>query len=240
MSVEKRNQWKIAVGVAVVAGLLVGFGCAGAKVSTQHRAVTDAQIMRPSTIVVYDFAVNPGDVIADTFGMEFSSGPGTADERNTLGYETADALSTKLVTELLNRGIRAMRAIPGQPFPPNALVVKGQFVTINEGDRAKRLTIGFGAGTSHLVARVQVFQAVEWGLRRVAIIEAEAHGSKMPGMAVPLAAGAAAGSAAISVVVSGGMNIVKEKRGGMDADASHMAEEIAERAKAFYERQGWL
>ena len=40
--------------------------------------------------------------------------------------------------------------------------------------------------------------------------------------------------------ISGGMNIVKEARGSMDADAGHMTKEIAERAEAFYKRQGWL
>ena len=62
----------------------------------------------------------------------------------------------------------------------------------------------------------------------------------MPGMVIPVAGGAAAGTAATSAAISGGMNIAKEKRGGMDADASHMAEEIADRTEAFYKRQGWL
>jgi hypothetical protein len=32
----------------------------------------------------------------------------------------------------------------------------------------------------------------------------------------------------------------RELSGGMDADAGRLAEEIAERAEAFYKRQGWL
>jgi hypothetical protein len=136
--------------------------------------------------------------------------------------------------------MQAMRAAADGFIPLDALVVKGQFVTIDEGDRAKRLTIGFGAGTSHLVARVQVYQMTNTGLRRAVEIEAKAHGSKAPGMAIPVAGGAAMGTAATSAAISGGMNLVKEKRGGMDADAGHMAEEIAERAKAYYERRGWL
>ncbi len=46
-----------------------------------------------------------------------------------------------------------------------------------------RMVIGFGVGSSKLVARVQVYQAARWGLRRIA----EATGSKTPGVAVPLA-----------------------------------------------------
>ena len=51
------------------------------------------------------------------------------------------------------------------------------------GSRLKRMVIGFGAGSSKLVARVQVYQALDWGRRRIA--EATATGSKAPGMAVP-------------------------------------------------------
>ena len=102
------------------------------------------------------------------------------------------------------------------------------------------MVIGFGAGSSKLVAQVQVYQALEWGLRRIAEAEATATGSKAPGMAVPLGAGAAVGTMAMSAAISGGMNVVKEVRGGMDADAGRMAEQIAKRAEAYYRRQGWL
>jgi hypothetical protein len=59
-------------------------------------------------------------------------------------------------------------------------------------------------------------------------------------MAVPVGVGAVAGAAARSAVISGGMNIVQEVTGGLEADAGRIAEEIAKRAEAFYKRQGWL
>jgi hypothetical protein len=245
MLVEKRIRWRVArwqvgVGLAVLAGLLFAFGCAGAKVSTGRRAVPDAEIARPSTIVVHDFAVSSSEVVADTFGPEFTSGPGDTSERAILGQNTANALAEKLVAELRDRGIRAERASSNSAPPVSALVIKGQFVTVDEGDRMKRMTIGLGAGTSHLIARVQVYQMTERGLRRIVQAEAKAHGSKMPGMAVPMVGGAAMGTLAVSAAISGGMNIIKEGRASMDADAGRMAEEIAERAEAFYKRQGWL
>jgi hypothetical protein len=43
-----------------------------------------------------------------------------------------------------------------------------------------------------------------------------------------------------SAAISGGMNITKEVRGSMDADAGYMAKEIADRTQAFYERRRWL
>ena len=104
----------------------------------------------------------------------------------------------------------------------------------------KRFLIGLGAGTSNLTAHVQVYQMTERGLRRIVKAEAKASGSKTPGVAIPMAGGAAMGNLAMSAAISTGMNIVKEGRTSMDADAGHMAEEIAERAEAFYKKQGWL
>ncbi len=122
----------------------------------------------------------------------------------------------------------------------HALIVRGQFITIEKGSRFKRMVIGFGAGSSELRARVQVFQVTERGLHRIVEAEAEAKGSRAPGMAVPVGAGAAMGNAATSAMVSGGMNVVDEARGIANPDATRLAEKIAERAKAFYTRQGWL
>ena len=102
------------------------------------------------------------------------------------------------------------------------------------------MVIGFGAGSSKLQVRAQAYQATEYGLRRLAEAEVDSGGSKMPGMAVPMAGGAAMGTLATSAVISGGMNIVKEAHGAMRDDAGRIAEEIANRAQAFYERQGWL
>ena len=124
--------------------------------------------------------------------------------------------------------------------PLHALVLRGQFLTINKGSRIKRMVIGFGAGSSELQVRVQAYQATEYGLRRLAEAEVDSHGSKMPGMAVPMVGGAAIGTLATSAVISGGMNILKEASGAMHDDAGRIAKEIANRAQAFYERQGWL
>ena len=85
----------------------------------------------------------------------------------------------------------------------------------------------------------QAYQATQYGLRRIAGAEVASHGSRMPGMAVPMVGGAIAGTAATSAVISGGMNITKEVRGAMRDDAGRIAEEIASRAEAFYKRQGW-
>ncbi len=227
-------------GILILGLTVIGMGCASAGVTSVTKASDGSMMRRPGVLLVYDFAVAANDVMIDTLGAQFMSEGEKLTEKEQTARATANAFSVALVEQLQKDGINAQRAERGDIPPLHALVLKGQFITIDEGSRAKRMVIGFGAGSSELRARVQAYQATESGLRRIAEAEAEATGSKMPGMAIPVAGGAAMGSAATSAVISGGMNIAKEAGGAINPDTKRMAEEIAERAKAFYVRQGWL
>jgi hypothetical protein len=224
----------------VVLALCVSLACASAKVKNVQRYAEGERLPQPGVLLVYDFAVTPDDVVVDTLGSEFGRSTSPSSKQVQAARQVAASLSTQLVSKLLERGVNAARATRERVPPVNAMVLKGEFVSIDKGSRVKRLVIGFGAGSSELRVRARVYQATATGLRRIARAEAEATGSKTPGMAVPVGAGAAVGSAATSAVVSGGMNVVKEVRGGGDADAGRLADEIAERAEAFYRRQRWL
>ena len=218
---------------AAVAAAVVLMGCAGASVDSTRLVPED--LPKPSIILVYDFTVDPADLEDADASAEAPSA-----EELELGRATAASLSEQLVAKLQEAGIPAARESELKPARRNAVLIRGQFLDVDKGSRLKRVVIGFGAGSSKLEARVQAYQALEGGTRRIAEAEAVATGSKMPGMAIPVAGGAAAGTAAVAAGVSGGMNIAKETRGGMDADAGHMAEQIAERIIAYYERNGWL
>ncbi|MBW2495046.1 MAG: DUF4410 domain-containing protein [Deltaproteobacteria bacterium] len=220
--------------------IAIAMGCASARVTSTPEPGDPGMLPRPSVIYIYDFAVSPNDVVIDTLGAEFTSESEELTKEKKQAYATADALSKAIVEQLQKQGINAQRAKDGDIPPLNALVLKGQFITIDKGSRFKRMVIGFGAGSSELRANVQAYQATARGLHPIAEAVAEAKGSKAPGMAIPVAGGAAMGSAATSAIVSGGLNVARETRAAMSPDVKRMAEKIAERAKAFYVRQGWL
>ena len=213
----------------------LALGCAKARLDV-IQAAPAGPMVKPPVVLVYDFAVTPEEALTDSFGT-YSERAGEAESKEIqLAHATAVSLSEQLVAKLQKKGIAAERALDDRAPPLHAFVVRGQFLDVDKGSRLKRMVIGFGAGSSKLVARVQVYQAVPWGLRRIAEAEAVASGSKMPGMALPVGIAATVTSA----VISGGMNVLKEVRGGMDADAGRMAEQIAKRAEAYYRSQGWL
>jgi hypothetical protein len=227
-------------GILILGLTAIGLGCASAGVTPVAGTADQSMLPRPGVVLIYDFAVHANDVMVDSLGAEFMSEGEKLTEEEQTARATANAFSVTLVELLRKEGINAQRANDRDVPALNAILIKGQFVSIDKGSRFKRMVIGFGAGSSEISAHVQVYQATEHGLRRIVAAEAKATGSKMPGMAVPVAGGAIMGSAATSAIISGGMNIAKETSGAMNPDAKRMAEKIAERAKSFYVRQGWL
>ncbi|MCH8891456.1 MAG: DUF4410 domain-containing protein [Myxococcales bacterium] len=140
----------------LISGLTaVGMGCASAGVTSVVRPSDGSMLQRPGVLLVYDFAVAANDVMIDTLGAQFMSEGEKLTEKEQTARATANAFSVALVEQLRNDGINAQRAERGDIPPLHALVLKGQFITIDEGSRAKRMVIGFGAGSSELRARAR-------------------------------------------------------------------------------------
>src|SRR5437899_10422444 len=68
-------------------------------------------------------------------------------------------------------------------------MVKGQFVSIDEGNRTERVLLGLGAGRTGVQASVQVYEITPEGMRNVESLQADAKSSYKPGMALMMGAG---------------------------------------------------
>src|SRR5262245_27185251 len=119
--------------------LLLIVGCGPASV--QRVSGPTGQLPRPDRILVYDFAVTPDEVRLDSgVGSQLvqlfgSTDPGTSRtaEEIKIGHAVANAVAAALVNELNKYGLPAARAL-GPPTPGGRLLmVKGQFVSIDEG-----------------------------------------------------------------------------------------------------------
>ncbi len=103
------------------------------------------------------------------------------------------------------------------------------------------MLIGFGAGSAGLETLVEGYVVTTRGLVPLGSAQIETSGGKMPGMLVPMGAGAAAGNVARSVAISGSSNILQE--GGsesLEGAAKRTAKEIAEVIVKAYKERGWL
>ena len=129
----------------------------------------------------------------------------------------------------------------GLPPQLNDLILSGAFVSIDQGSRAKRMLIGFGAGAAELQTHVEGSQVTPTGPRRLGSAEFKSQGGKMPGMLVPVAGGAAAGAATRSAVISGGLNVAQEAAPEtLMAAAKRTAKEITELIERGFARRGWI
>jgi len=86
-----------AVLVALIALFLVG--CAGGS-AKQVSSRGDEPVPRPPVFLIYDFAVDPEDVMVDTAGLTSGDEASTA-ERLSEGKEWASALSESLVRQFV-------------------------------------------------------------------------------------------------------------------------------------------
>ncbi len=225
------------IGMAFVLPIVAG--CASSKVEGVRRYVAGERLPRPGVVLVYDFAVVPKDVEVDQLGPDIVERQAYASEQIDVGRAAAKALSEALVKEIQALGMRAERASASTPVPRNALLIKGQFVSVDEGDRLKRMVIGFGAGSSEVKTRFYVYQQTAEGPRLLGEAKTVASGSKKPGIAGPAAVAGATGQVA-GVVVGGVTGGVSEIRGGVQADAKRTAETIAEKLSEGFKRQGWM
>jgi hypothetical protein len=196
-------------------------------------------VPRPPVFLIYDFAVDPEDVMVDTAGLT-SGDEASMAKRLSEGKEWANALTESLVRQFVEEGITSRRATGSTHIPLNAIAVKGQFISIDEGDEIKRTTIGFGAGAEDVSVMVQVYQMKKAGLMRISEIEAEGHGRKTPGVAGPAAVAVGAGMVA-GLVVSSAMNVKSEAvDGSMQTTVDDIAEELVQRGVNYYKKRGWL
>ncbi len=232
-----------AIGVLLISLVCLGnlAGCASSDVSS--RRTYEGEIAKPARVVVYDFSATPQDVPADSVlaGQFAQREAPQSEEEIALGRDLGARVAKRLVENLNALGIVAERAADGAVPQLGDGVIRGAFVSIDQGSRVKRMLIGFGAGAAELRTVVEGYQLRQTGLYPLGSAEIAAGGGKMPGVLVPVGVGAAAGRAATSAVIAGGANLVQEIGPETIESASlRTAEEIAKIVEEAYRKRGWL
>lgn len=230
---------------------LAGIWClallAGCTSSSSQLETGSSELPRPQVVVVQDFAVAPGEVqldpglsgtIDETLGANHGA-PRTAQELQ-VGRQAANAMADKLVAEIRDLGLPAQR---GHGLPPGlqtGLIITGQFVAVDQGNRTERVTLGLGAGRSDVRVRAQVFDVTPQGRRLADEIEVDAKSGLQPGMAETMGVGALTGHFLVSTLVSGGLQVADESLGtSVVADTDRASKGIAKQLASFFGKQGW-
>jgi hypothetical protein len=155
--------------------------------------------------------------------------------------DTQAALADHIVDRLQKYGLPAEVAMT-MPSGSNDLLVQGQIVSIDQGNRTRRLLIGLGAGKSTVSADAQLYHLTATAAPRfVTAFEGKADSGRMPGAAETMGAGAAAQRIGTSAVLTGATHAGAETRRTSDtAEAGSLANEIALRVGQLAVAQGWI
>jgi len=227
-----------------VSSLLVLAGCSSTQVTERQSNMGDERIARPDRILVYDFGSTPEDVPADSSIADQISEPSTppTDEQLEMGRKLGAEVAKQLAAEISAMGLPGLRAID-QPSPrPGDLVIRGYFLSADEGSTAKRMLVGFGSGAADLKTFVEGYRMTDRGLRLLG--SGEIHsGAKggTPGLFVPLAVTIATANP-IGLVVGGAVKVAGEASGSstIEGSAKRTADLIAKELRPKFEQQGWI
>lgn len=216
--------------------LLVG----NAKVETITSYNGSALLPKPNQIVVYDFTVPTNVVTMDEsmaarlrrrhlerLGMNSNS------SSEAVAQEVQASFSKALVKELQKTSIPAETAAgTDTPSPAHTLIIQGEFTAINEGNKSKRVMIGFGRGASDVQAHVTVSLTGNAQPIMLSEFKLNSASGKKPGAAATMGVGSAgAGVAAGSV---------GDTKATVQADASRMAQAVAKQIQSLMTAQKWI
>jgi hypothetical protein len=230
---------------SIVGCVIVLFtGCASTNVTSDGEY--EGFLPKPRQVLVYNFAVSPDEVTldsgvgADIQGLVEKAPPRTDQER-AIGRQVADALANHLVTEIQALGLPASRASGPPPAGGNTLEIKGQFISIDEGDQTERVVIGLGLGRTDVKTMTQVYEHRNGTNILVNQFGINARSGDKPGAAETMGAGAVAGHLVVSAVVSSGVAVGSEAfSANVDADAGRTARKIATQLKDLFLTQCWI
>jgi hypothetical protein len=226
---------------ALLLAVLVVTGCASTEV-TERQRYEGAKLARPDRIIVYDFTANPADVPPESaFAGKMVGAPTPPPQQLELGRKLGAEVAKDLVADLQGMGLPAVQAA-GQPAPRvNDIVLRGYFVSVDEGSATQRVLVGFGAGAAELKTAVEAYQMTARGLHPLARGEIKSGGGELPGMVVPLAVVAATANP-IGLIVGGTAKATGEVTGSdtIEGAAKRTADEIAVQLKTAAQEQGWI
>ncbi|MGH6893191.1 MAG: DUF4410 domain-containing protein [Dongiaceae bacterium] len=224
--------------------ILLFAGCAFTNKEPMQQPAEDTRLPYPRAIYVYEFAVSPAELRpGSSAAKRLSAGvddPQGTPKREKLERKIADLLATRLVANLQELGLPAVRWRGTPPKNKDAYIVEGQFLTIDEANALGGMIIGFGLGGAELRVSAQAYYLDGKRKKLLGRAEVNSETSKKPGLAAVLPAGAAASGAATAAAVSTGVGVVTKIDTQVRSGAEDTAKAIVRMLTPKMKAQGWL
>ena len=213
-------------------------GCASSDVTEQQDAVDMEKVARPDRIIVYDFAATPTDISATAAitGYYDKREIAQTEQEIELGRRLGAQVADKLVIRLRKIGMHTHKYVAGREPDLGDAVIVGQFISIDEGRRGKRVVIGFGSGSGELSVHVEGYLVTQTGHQQLGFRQVETSGGRMPGLSLPLAARSPIGLAANTALT------IRGEKGAetLEAAADRAADQVADELTEIFRKRGWM
>jgi Domain of unknown function (DUF4410) len=211
-----------------------------AKVEIIKRYSGSELLPKPEMVVIRDLAV-PAEAITTDESLAaqlhrkrmLRRGSDEDSTPEILTQQVQASFAEALAGELKKVNVQSQRAYSGDGASTgSSLIIDGEFIAVNEGDKSKRIMIGFGRGASDIQAHV-IVSALRKGQRTVVLeFNLKSDSGKKPGAAATMGVG----SLAVGAVAGG----VGDKKGTVQADASRMGTAVAKQIEGFMISQEWI
>jgi hypothetical protein len=204
-----------------------------AKSRILHTYTGSQPLPKPDRVWIKDFTVS-GDVVMDNSHAAHLLHHSDDDANPQAVVEKVQASFAKtLISELQKLDVESER-MPGTDvsLSGSTLVVEGEFIGIDEGDKAKRILIGFGRGASDIKTHVTI--SLVRGDERAVVLECNLNSAsgKKPGAVATMEDG--------SLAVGAATGSLTDKKATVEADASRMAKAVAKQVKTVMIAQKWI
>lgn len=221
-------------------------GCAQTVVKPKYEPRIEESVVRPSKVLVYDFAVSGAEVrenqgLFATVGNALSNT--TKNDRElVIGRQVRDRMVEDLIVGIRDLGLPAQRAEQEAGLPADAVAVTGLFLKIDEGDRLQRTVLGFGAGQSMVDAKVTVFAPSSLGSTKLLEFTTHADSGAAPGALATGGVGAAAsGGMTVGIAAANmGVGVAKGYRSQVEQMTARSADQAVAYLSQYFARQGWI
>ncbi len=230
-------------GFAVALALCLS-GCATKITKTEDYAPIAGQggtaLHRPLQVLVMDFYVDPQAVQLDQgVGPRVMRAVNADASAATPARAVQDAIAEALVDDIRKMGLPVQRIAFATQLQPTDLLVQGQILRIDEGNRTRRMTVGFGAGKTTVEAKVQVMYGRSDGQPQLLqTYDADANSGRKPGLALG-GASAAGGGSLVPMALSGALGVHGEKQ-GVAKEGQNLGDRVAYNLGELFVQQGWI
>jgi Domain of unknown function (DUF4410) len=223
-----------AIGALGIGAYALGPLSAKINVTTLASYSGSSPLPKPEKILVYDFAVNTGDVQVDKM-------QGLRPRHLITGDESPEAIaagankkfSQELVKALEKTGIPVEHVAAGTPPADNALLVQGSFVSLKQGNKTERVAIGMGAGSADVESKVDVHLKTPADTILVSQFQTDTKPAENVGAGVPVAAG-------LNPAAAAAKSTVGDRKKTLNAYATKTADVTAKEIVKSMAAQGWI